>query len=67
MVHYGDNVKRCVLRVCRTEIIYKDKELGRRVTVVKDFPKTDSGLRNVIIPVQAQEVLQRIKGGESLR
>lgn len=57
---HGDNVKRCVLRVCRTEIIYKDKEIGRRVTVVKDFPKTDSGLRNVIIPMQAQEVLQRI-------
>ena len=27
-----------MLRVCRTEIIYKDKELGRRVTAVKDFP-----------------------------
>lgn len=56
-----DNIKRGILSIRRTEITYKDKDIGKRLTVVKDYPKTDSGLRAIIIPEHAQEVLDKVK------
>lgn len=56
-----DNSKKCVLKVRRTEYMYYDKEQKKRVTTVKDFPKTDCGVRDVIMPEHAQLIIDRIK------
>lgn len=56
-----DNNKRNVLKIRRTEITYHDKGLNKRVTTIKDFPKTDSGVRDIILPEKAQLVLDSIK------
>lgn len=55
----SDNSKRFVIAVRRTEYTYKDKKLGKRVTLVKDFPKTDS-VRDIIIPEHAQQIIDKI-------
>lgn len=57
-----DNAKRNVLKIRRTECTYFDKEKKSRITIVKDFPKTDSGIRDIILPEHAQRVLDRIIG-----
>lgn len=56
----SDNNTRNILRVHRTEIVYNDSATKKRVTVVKEYPKTDSGVREIIIPDSAQEILDRI-------
>lgn len=48
------------VNVHRTEIVYKDKRLGKRVTVVKEYPKTDAGDRKVIIPDEAWNIMRMI-------
>lgn len=55
-----DNSKRFVIKVRRTEYTYVDKELKKRVTLVKDFPKTDCGVRDIIIPEHAQKIIDRV-------
>lgn len=49
-----------IISVHRTEICYED-ELGNRVYEVRDFPKTEAGVRNVIIPQNASWILKRIR------
>lgn len=46
--------------VRRTEIYYKD-ENGNGVYEVRDFPKTEAGIRTVIIPNKAQWIMREIK------
>lgn len=58
---FDDNMKRNVLKIRRTEITYHDKTLNKRVTTVKEFPKTDSGIRDILLPEKAQIVLDSIK------
>ena len=55
-----DNIEKYLLHVCRTEVVYKDKELGRYVTDVKESPKGDES-RVIDIPKKAQAVLDRLK------
>lgn len=52
-----DNNKSRYLRICRTEYTYFDTELNKRVTSVKDFPKTDDSIRTIILPKEAQYIL----------
>lgn len=52
-----DNNKSRYLRICRTEYTYFDTELNKRVTSVKDFPKTEDGIRTIILPKEAQDIL----------
>jgi len=61
----GDNIRPNVIRVGRTEIKYYDHERERVITTVKDSTKTASGQREVIIPDDAQRVLDYLKEGRS--
>lgn len=53
------------LMVHRTEIAYFDKTENKHVIAVKDTPKTEAGVRNVIIPEEAAEELLKLKETET--
>lgn len=48
-----------VIHVSRTEISYED-DSGNRVFEVRDFPKTEAGIRDVFIPSNCMWILQMI-------
>lgn len=56
-----DNTERNHLFICRTEYVYYDGEKGKHVMTVKDYPKTDNGVRSVVIPQKAQRILDKLK------
>lgn len=62
-----EDVDNNVIHINRTEISYED-ENHHKVYEVRDFPKTDAGIRDVFIPPEAQKILERIRnlnpGGE---
>lgn len=49
-----------VIHVSRTEICYKDDD-GNRIFEVRDFPKTEAGIRDVVIPTNCQWILKKLK------
>lgn len=49
-----------VIHVQRTEISYED-ESGKRVYEVRDFPKTEAGIRDVFIPDSCTWILRKIR------
>lgn len=51
--------QRCVLKVRRSECRFKD-ESGKNILTVKNFTKTDAGMRDVLLSSQAQIILARI-------
>lgn len=57
----SDNARERVLHVCRTEYGCIDKETGKRVIRVKDFPKTENSVRDIILPKKAQHILNLLK------
>lgn len=48
-----------VIHVNRTEIQYLDED-GKYFVVVRDFPKTDAGIRNVIVPEESMWIIEEI-------
>lgn len=56
-----DNSVNGILRISRTECTYFDEDKNKRITYVKDFPKTENGIRNIILPNSAQELLNLVK------
>ena len=48
-----------IIHVNRTEVSYEEN--GNNVYVVKDFPKTEAGIRDVIIPSNCQWIMKKIK------
>ncbi len=54
------DVDRNVIHVQRTEICYED-EHGERVFEVRDFPKTEAGIRDVFIPDSCTWILRKIR------
>lgn len=48
------------IRVCKCETRYKDSVSGQYVYGVKDSPKTIAGYRTIVIPEQAQWIVQRL-------
>lgn len=54
-----DNISNNVLFVRRTEHMYVNKD-NVRITEVKNYPKTDAGVRKIIIPNRAQTAIRRI-------
>lgn len=56
----GDIKDNCI-SVRRTETRYKNPDGGGYVFDVKDFPKTRSGVREVVIPKDYQFILKRMK------
>lgn len=57
----SDNIKVGILTIRRTEFTYYDKDKGARTTIVKEFPKTENSIRDVILPEQAQNIMNEIK------
>lgn len=55
-----EDVKDRIIHVNRTEIRYKS-ENGKIVHEVRDFPKTEAGIRNVIIPSSSEWILKEIR------
>lgn len=53
----GDNL----IRVCRTEINYIDRSTNQRIFMVKEYPKTDNSIRDIIVPEDAKKVLYILK------
>ena len=49
-----------IIHVCRTEILYYD-EKGHKIIEVRDFPKTEAGIRDVIIPRDSLWILDKIR------
>lgn len=49
-----------IVHVCRTEICYKDKD-GKNIYEVRDFPKTEAGIRDIIIPSSSKWIIKKIK------
>lgn len=49
-----------ILHINRTEIKYND-ENGHQVTEVRDFPKTEAGIRDVVLPASADWILRKIR------
>lgn len=56
---WGD-VEGNVLKIRRTETIYKE-EKGKNIYGVKEFPKTDAGVRNVVIPTKDMWIVKEIR------
>ena len=56
-----DNSKNGILRISKTECTYFDEEQAKRITYVKDFPKTENSIRNIILPNSAQKLLDLVK------
>lgn len=48
------------IHVCRTQVKYKD-ENKKNVYVVQDFPKTEAGIRDVVIVPELKELLARLR------
>lgn len=49
-----------VIHVCRTEIKYYDDD-GHKFIEVRDFPKTEAGIRDVIVPKDSLWILDKIR------
>ena len=49
-----------VIHICRTEICYKN-ENKKNVYEVRDFPKTEAGIRDIILPTSSKWIIKRIK------
>lgn len=50
-----------IISIKRTETIFKDRETGKIHYDIKDHPKTDAGLRNVIIKDDSIWILKKIR------
>lgn len=55
-----EDVNQNIIHVCRTEIRYNIKT-GKNVYEVRDFPKTEAGIRDVIVPINAIWILKEIR------
>lgn len=49
------------ISIRRTETKYKDRKTGKIMYEVKEHPKTDAGIRDVIIPDSALWIIKRIR------
>ena len=50
-----------VVRIRRTETRYLDPETGKYVYAVKEFPKSDAGVRNPVIPPEYEWIIRRLR------
>lgn len=55
-----DDIEDTIIHVKRTEISYKGED-GQMVYEVRDFPKTDAGIRDVVLPDNFKWVLRKIR------
>jgi integrase len=57
---YKADVKENLIHVSKTETIYRDKG-GEMHYDIKDFPKTEAGIRDVIVPDNCKWILDKIR------
>lgn len=55
----SSDIESNIIKVRRTETIYRDED-GKQVYDVKEFPKTEAGVRDIIIPTNDMWILERI-------
>ena len=48
------------IKIRRTEIFYKGDD-KKRVYEIRDFPKTEAGVRTVFVPTEFSSILSRLK------
>lgn len=48
------------IKISRTEIFYKDDN-GKTIYEVRDFPKTEAGIRRVVLPTSSKWIIKGIK------
>lgn len=56
-----EDVDNNIIHVRRTEVRHKGARKHEMIYSVRDFPKTDAGIRDVIVPDQCLWILKRIK------
>lgn len=49
------------IKVRRTETRFKDFETGKVIYEIKDFPKTEAGVRTVVVPSNYEWLIKRIR------
>ncbi len=54
------DVQENILKIHRTEIRYQN-ENGEYVYEVRDYPKTEAGIRNVVMPSKCMDIIDRIR------
>lgn len=54
------NISQNIIHVCRTEIRY-DSNSQKNIYCVRNFPKTEAGIRDVIIPKQSAWIITEIR------
>lgn len=54
-----------ILKVRRTEIRYKNED-GKNVVDVREFAKTEAGMRDIILSDGGVETMRMIKGNQSV-
>lgn len=55
-----EDIKGNILKVRRTETIFKNGD-GKYVYGVKEFPKSDAGVRNIVLPSNSVWIAEKIK------
>ena len=55
-----EDIRENMIHVSKTETIYRDKE-GRTHYDIKNFPKTEAGIRDVIVPDNCKWILNKIR------
>ena len=58
-IYNKDNQSASIIKVRRTEVRHFKKHKG--IFEVKDFPKTEAGVRNVVIPQNCTWILQKLR------
>lgn len=53
------NFSKRTLSICRTEVRYKDDK-GKNIKTVRDYPKTEAGIREVLLSDDACNVLKKV-------
>lgn len=54
------DIENNIIKIRRTETIYKDDK-GKLVYDVKEFPKTEAGVRDIVIPTNDMWILKRLR------
>lgn len=56
----SEDIKDNILKIRRTETIYKGTD-GKYIYGVKEFPKSEAGVRNIVLPTNSVWIAQKIK------
>ena len=56
-----EDVEPGCIHVKRTEHKYRDEKTGKWTVAVKEFPKTEAGQRDIILPPQAAQTIEAIR------